>query len=152
MKHLSSRLRAVVAIAALTAGAMGIARADHGSNSGGSKSSTTTGVRLRAPLTGPAISGKTPRGEAEFRNNPARLRSSLEVEVENVNLPAGTVLTVTLTQGTAAAVTLGTITLNAEGEGELELSSQDGAVIPVIVAGNVITVLNGTTNVVIGTF
>jgi hypothetical protein len=117
----------------------------------GGKNDTTDEVRLRARLTGAAIAGKTPEGSADFRNEPSRSRSRLDVDVEQVNLPAGTVLTVTLTHA-GATTTIGSITLNAFGGGELDLNSQDGDVVPAIVAGDVITVLNGTAAVLVGSF
>lgn len=73
------------------------------------------------------------------------------MEVENVNLSAQTVLTVTLTHGGAAS-TIGHITLSALGEGELELNSEDGAVVPAVQTGDVVTVMNGSAAIVTGIF
>src|SRR5215475_7664690 len=91
-------------------------RADHGE--GGPQQET----RLRARLTGQAIQGITPEGNGDFRSEPGRTR--LQVEVERVNLPAGTTLNVFLHSGANAPVQIGKITLSATGFGELELDSQ----------------------------
>ena len=108
------------------------------------------GIRLRAKLTGPAIGTVTPSGEAEFKANVARGTSSLEVEIEHVSLPAGTILTVVVTHA-AVPKTVGTIKLKA-GENELELESQEGDVVPAVVAGDTISVLNGAATVLTGAF
>src|SRR3954464_104677 len=98
-------------------------------------------VRLRTQLTGNAIGNNTPSGHADFRAD-SRGRTRLNVEVEHVNLPQGTTLTVTLTHA-GATTTIGTLMLNAVGEGELELNSQDGNTVPAVQAGDVVTVMNG---------
>jgi tetratricopeptide (TPR) repeat protein len=73
-------------------------------------------------------------------------------EVENVNLPDGTVLTVSVTHA-GAATTVGTITLNAAtSEDELELDSQHGDTVPSIVSGDMITVSNGAAVILAGVF
>jgi hypothetical protein len=61
--------------------------------------------------------------------------------VENVNLPAGTVLTVSLHAGLTVTV-VGTIKLSAFGAGELELNSEDGATVSTVVKGDMVTVSN----------
>src|SRR4051812_46318697 len=50
-------------------------------------------VITQAALSGPAVSGQTPHGVAEHRANADGSRR-FKVEVEDVNLPAGTVLDV----------------------------------------------------------
>jgi hypothetical protein len=107
-------------------------------------------VRLRTQLTGNAIGNNAPSGHADFRAD-SRGRTRLNVEVEHVNLPQGTMLTVTLTHA-GATTTLSTLTLNAAGEGELELNSQDGDSVPAVQAGDVITVMNGAAAIVAGVF
>ena len=94
-----------------------VVRADNGNNNNAE-------TRLKAKLTGPAISGKTPEGSADFRMD-SRGRSRLNVEVEHVNLAAGTMLTVSLTHAGASS-NVGSIKLSALGGGEIELNSQDG--------------------------
>jgi hypothetical protein len=73
------------------------------------------------------------------------------VEVENVNLAAGTVLNVSLTHA-GTAVDIGLITLSALHEGELELNSQDGATVPAVQAGDIVTLSNGAAAVATGIF
>jgi hypothetical protein len=128
---------------------MGVAtsRADHG---GSSSSTATTSTRLRTKLTGAAIATKTPEGEADFRTD-SRGRTRLSVEVENVNLPAGTALTVAVVHG-AASTNVGTITLSATMENELELNSQNGDLVPAVVKGDMVTVSNGATAILAGVF
>jgi hypothetical protein len=106
---------------------------------------------MRTSLSGAPIQGKTPKGGAEFRADSVRLRSSLKVEVENVNLPAGTTLNVTLERGTFSQPE-GQITLDAFGEGELELNTQDGDNVPAVQTGDVVKVFNDTAVILIGVF
>jgi len=73
--------------------------------------------QLSTNLTGPAIGGRVPEGDAKvdqsrLPNEPAKL----DVRIKNVNLPDGTVLDVFLTDCGTAPV--GTITLS-RGEGQL---------------------------------
>jgi hypothetical protein len=110
-----------------------------------------TSTRLKAKLTGAPISGQTPSGEAEFRTDLTKLRSSLDVEVEHVNLPAATVLTVSFIHA-GKTTAIGTIKLSKSGEGELELSTEDGDQVPAIVTGDMITVANGVTPILAGLF
>jgi hypothetical protein len=109
-----------------------------------------TEVRLRTQLTGGAIGGITPSGNADFRSD-SRGRTRLNVEVEHVNLAQGTMLMVTLTHAGATS-TVGTLTLHATGGGELELDSQDGQTVPAIQSGDVITVMNGGAAILAGVF
>jgi hypothetical protein len=107
-------------------------------------------TRLRAQLTGPAIGNVTPSGSADFRSD-SRGRMRLNVEVEHVNLPQGTTLTVTLTHAGSAS-TVGTVTLGATGFAELELNSQDGQTVPAVQSGDVVTAMNGASAVLAGVF
>ena len=91
-------------------------------------------ARTKIRLTGPAINGIRPQGNAEYRVEARRRR--FKVEATNVNLPDGTVLTFKLN-----GVVLGTRTLNL-GRAELELNTEDGANPPVIVANDEVTVVN----------
>jgi hypothetical protein len=107
-------------------------------------------TRLRAQLTGSAIGNITPSGNADFRSD-SRGRTRLNVEVERVNLPQGTVLTVTLTHAGATS-TVGTLTLSGTGFAELELNSQDGQTVPAVQSGDMIAVMNGASFVLSGVF
>ena len=106
-------------------------------------------TRLRTRLAGAAIQGKTPEGNADFRSD-QRGRHRLNVEVENVNMPDDTVLDVSLTHsGTESKV--GEIKLTA-GFGEMELSSQDGDVVPAVAKGDTVTVKAGKSGILAGVF
>jgi hypothetical protein len=138
-----TRFHAMLMAVVLAVGTAAVVRADHGGNNNNE-------TRLRTKLAGGAIQGKTPEGNAEFRMD-QKGRTSFKVEVENVNLPAGTVLDVTLTDAGTPTV-VGHITLNAFGEGELELQSQDGDTVPAAVKGDIVTVLNAGSPILSGTF
>lgn len=138
------RIQAVLAAALVLLAVSPAVRADHGGRDGAQE------TRLRARLTGQAIQGVTPEGSADFRSESGRTR--LQVEVEHVNLPAGTVLTVSVQSGANAPVQVGTITLSATGFGELELDSQHGDTVPAILNGDVVSVSNGTAAILAGAF
>ena len=140
-----------MAAVVLAAGTAAIAVADHGNNNNNNNNNNNGEVRLRTNLSGAAIQGKTPEGNADFRNDSNKMRLRLKVEVENVNLPSGTVLDVTIMHAGAATVA-GHITLSAGGESELELDSQNGDVVPAIVTGDMIVVSNAGTAILSGVF
>src|ERR1043166_7075796 len=73
------------------------------------------------------------------------------VEVEHVNLPGGTRLTVVL-EHAGIKTTVGHIVLSATGFGELELNSEDGDTVPMVRAGDIVSVANGNTAVLAGAF
>lgn len=135
---LASRFQAALAIAVLTLGAATVVSA----------SSKNTETRLRTRLAGAAIQGKTPEGNAEFRSD-SRGRTSFKVEVENVNLPDGT-LDVSVQSG-GVTTPVGHIKLRA-GEGELELNSQDGDTVPTVQKGDMVMVSNAGTTILAGVF
>ena len=138
--------KAVAAALLFSAVAVTLIQADNGKNN-------STEVRLRSRLVGAAIVGTVPEGNGDFRSRPDRSRTNLSVEVEHVNLPANTVLTVSIKlPNAAAATTVGTITLSALHEGELELDSRDGDAIPAVVTGTTVTVSNGATPILTGVF
>src|SRR6185295_15367318 len=83
-----------------------------------------------------AISGLLPKGHAKFRTRNNN-RRQLNVEVEKVNLPAGTVLNVLIDN-----VNVGQIVLSSMLENELELESEHGAVIPNITTASTVVVTN----------
>jgi hypothetical protein len=100
-------------------------------------------TRLRTRLAGAAIGGKTPEGNADFRSELSRGRTRFHVEVEDVNLPAGTMLTVMVSHNQGPSTQVGTMPLDALGAAELELDSQDGDTVPAVQAGDVVMVMNG---------
>ncbi|HEV2882327.1 MAG TPA: hypothetical protein VGX24_13685 [Pyrinomonadaceae bacterium] len=95
-------------------------------------------VRVRIPLAGAAIGGMMPQGHADFRQRPDGRR--LNVEIQDVNLPAGTTFRVLVNN-----VSIGQIVLNSFFRGELELNTNDGNSVPVITNGTTVAVVNNTT-------
>lgn len=93
-------------------------------------------IRLEARLAGAAINGLLPKGDAKFRSR-VDGRRDLNVEVEKVNLPAGTVLNVLIDN-----VNVGQIVLTPMLENELELESEHGAVIPNVTTTSTVVVSN----------
>jgi hypothetical protein len=94
---------------------------------------------LRANLTGADLSGKTPSGTAQFND---KSNNELMVRVRSVNLPADTSLSVFI--GDAS---VGQMTVPKNGNAELKLNSATG-----IIEGTVITVRNGETTILTGSF
>ena len=92
-------------------------------------------VRIEARLAGAAINGLTPTGHAQFRvRNGNR---NFEVEVEKVNLPAGTVLNVSVD-----GAKVGELVISSTLENEFELESERGQVVPDITAASAVVVTN----------
>ena|GEM_PF-3318851 len=91
---------------------------------------------LRIPLAGSAVNGVIPKGHAEFTQSATGNRE-LEVEVEDLNLPAGTVLNVLVDN-----VSVGQITLGRFFKGKLEIESERGQNVPAITAGTTVAVVN----------
>jgi hypothetical protein len=150
-----------LAVAAFMIGSVATVRAGDGQSGGpgpgnnnngnnGNNNNQNAQVRLRTTLAGAAIQGRKPEGNADFRND-GQGRTRLNVEVENVNLPAGTVLTVSVVHAGVSTM-VGTIKLGSGGEDELELDSQNGATVPAIVSGNMVTVANGAAIILAGAF
>jgi hypothetical protein len=98
-----------------------------------------------AGLTGPTLNGVLPRGFAEFELHSSR--TELEVNVRQVNLPIGTVLTVVVD-----GANVGTMTLQSGGEGELRLRSDNGQTVPAVVVGSTISINNAGAAILTGTF
>ncbi len=101
------------------------------------------GTTLQETLSGPAINGVVPEGQAladesQFASGGS---TTLTVQVKKVNLPDGTVLGVTLD-----FTPIGTITLN-RGEGTLNANLGHFAV-----SNDEVRVNNGATNILIGPF
>ena len=115
----------------------------------GHDNDTTTATRSRTALTGAPLSGQTPNGHADFRSESGKNRSRLNVEVEDVNLPAGTKLDVVVDHaGTRTKV--GQITLDAFHAGELELNSEDGDLVPAVQKGDIVIVMNANSAILTG--
>ena len=122
--------RALTAVV-LTACALVLSAANAAADQSGSQD-----TRIVAALSGAAIGGVTPKGEAEFRQR-ADGRRSLEVEVEHVNLPAGTVLNVIVD-----GAQVGQLTLAPTLENEFEIESEHGAAVPSVAVGSTVVVTN----------
>jgi hypothetical protein len=104
-------------------------------------------TRLRTRLTGGAIAGLTPSGHADFRAIPADGRARLNVEVEDVNLAAGTEVGVFVDGAQVGSITISAAPVRG---GELELNSQDGQAVPDVKAGALVVVRNGATAILSG--
>ena len=104
-------------------------------------------IIINAGLSGAAIGGQTPVGKAEFRQRPGNdLR--LEVEVQDVNLPAGTVLNVFV-----GGAQVATLTINSLRAGEVELETGRGQAVPSVSNGTPVAVRNQSgADIVAGTF
>ena len=99
-------------------------------------------VRVRIPLNGAGINGMMPQGHADFRQRTDGRR--LNVEIQDVNLPAGTTFRVLVNN-----VSIGQIVLNSFFRGELELNTNDGNSVPVITNGTTVAVVNNSTGATI---
>jgi hypothetical protein len=97
--------------------------------------------QLHSTLSGAAINGVVPQGEAKLDQSGYPVEPSrLEVRVRNVNLPDGAVLTVTI-EGTP----VGTITLSrTEGRLATTILFQVGRQSPITVERNGAVILRGT--------
>lgn len=93
-------------------------------------------IRIEARLAGAAINGLLPKGHAKFRSR-TNGRRQLNVEVEKVNLPTGTVLNVLVDNAN-----VGQFILNSSLENELELETEHGAIVPNITTTSTVVVAN----------
>ena len=100
---------------------------------------------LFAGLTGGTINGVLPRGYAQYEIHSSR--TELEIRLNQINLPAGTSLSVTV-DGTS----VGNMSLQSGGEGRLRLRSDNGQTVPVVIAGSTISIANGGSAILNGNF
>ena len=105
--------------------------------------SSSQGTRIVAALSGAAINGLTPKGEAEFEQE-ADGNRKLEVEVEHVNLPAGTVLDVLVDGQKVGAITLGPLMA-----GEIELETEHGQTFPLVNSRTRVVVADASGNTIV---
>ncbi len=104
-------------------------------------------TRLRIALVGSTVNGVITKGHADFRVR-ADGRKNFEVEVEDVNLPAGTIFTVLVDN-----VNIGQIVLGQFFKGELELETEHGQSVPAINTGTTVAVINSAgATLVVGRF
>ncbi len=90
-------------------------------------------VRAGIFLGGPALGSMVPEGQAVYRAKAGQRQ--LKVQVEDVNLADGTVLAIKVDGQIAGMITL------SQGAGELQLKSNDGAQVPAIAPGSIVTVV-----------
>jgi hypothetical protein len=100
-------------------------------------------VRIEARLAGAAINGLTPTGHAKFRSRGGN--RSLEVEVEKVNLPVGTILNV-FVDGSK----VGELTINSTLENEFEVESEHGQFVPDVTNVSTVVVSNVQGQTIVG--
>ncbi|HEX8560317.1 MAG TPA: DUF4214 domain-containing protein [Pyrinomonadaceae bacterium] len=91
---------------------------------------------INAALSGASLGGQTPVGKAVFRERPGADRK-LQVEVQDVNLPAGTALVV-LVGGQQVA----TLTIDSLRAGRVELETGRGQAVPAVANGTSVAVRN----------
>jgi CHRD domain/FG-GAP-like repeat len=102
------------------------------------------GGNLFAGLTGATLNGVLPSGYAEYEIHSSR--TELEIEIRQVNLPAGTALTFIVNNAAVGQIVVSSC------EGRLRLRSDQGATIPVITAGTSIEIRNGAAVILHGLF
>ena len=108
--------------------------------------SGSTPTLLSASVAGSRVG----KGKATYASNAGGSEKELEIELERIGLPVGTVLTATI-----AGVTVGTLTVFTERgttKAKLKLKSQSGQTVPTVIAGDVINILNATETAATGTF
>ena len=104
-------------------------------------------IIINAGLSGAAIGGQTPVGKAVFRQRPGN-DLKLQVEVQDVNLPAGTVLTVFV-----GGQQFATLTIDSLRAGRVEHETGRGQAVPAVTNGTAVAVRNQAgANIVTGTF
>lgn len=81
--------------------------------------------RGEGTLSGPAINGRVPSGKVKWQGNDFCQPLEFQVEVNNVNLPDGTVLSVDACARSTPSNIVGSISLRG-GAGKLQLSKLDG--------------------------
>ena len=110
-----------------------------------SPSPSPNGGDLFAVLSGATVNGVLPNGFAQYEIHSSR--RELEIEVNQVNLPAGTLLGVTV-DNTA----VGQLFIESDGRGRLRLRTDNGQFVPVVVSGSTIVLRNGGTAILSGVF
>jgi hypothetical protein len=100
-------------------------------------------IRIEARLAGAAINGLTPTGHAKFRVRDGR--RNFEVEVEKVNLPAGTVLNILVDNAK-----VGELVISTTLENEFELETERGQAVPDITTTSAVVVTNQQGQTVLG--
>jgi hypothetical protein len=136
--QINSRTRVVVANqagATIVAGSFSNIAPTPNPNPNPTPNPSTGEIRIESRLAGAAIGGLVPKGHARYRLRDGRRK--LNVEVEKVNLPAGTVLSVFVDN-----VKVGEIVLRPTLENELELDTNKGQNVPQLTTISTVTVTN----------
>lgn len=105
---------------------------------------------MTATLTGVPIASVTPAGIAvysTFPTGPTTAMRTFRVEVSSVNLASGTALTVF-----HKTTNIGTIMLGPGRNGILNLTTANGGTVPTPIAGDAVSVKNGTATILTGAF
>jgi hypothetical protein len=102
-------------------------------------------IRIGATLTGAAIGGVTPSGFAEHRLDDSG-RRRLTVQAFSVNLASGTLLDIYINNQI-----VGQIAVN-NGSGFFDIDTNNGQTVPSVSSGNPITLRQGATTILSGTF
>jgi hypothetical protein len=97
--------------------------------------SPNSDLRIEAKLAGAAVNGLRPVGEAKFKVKGNE--RELEIEVERLNLPADTTLSVFVDN-----LKVGDLVLTSTMETRLELESERGQTVPNVITGSTVTVVN----------
>ena len=100
---------------------------------------------IYAILNGATINGVLPRGYAEYEVEGTDRK--FEIRVRQVNLPIGTMLGVFVDN-----ISVGNMNLQSDGEGRLELETDDGQTVPMVIPGSTVAVKNGNATILSGTF
>jgi hypothetical protein len=100
-------------------------------------------TRLRAQLAGAAINGMVPKGASEFRAR-GDSRRQFKAQVEDANLPDGTVLNVLLNNQQVGQITISFM------RGELQLNTNDGDVVPVAGLGSTVVITDQAGATIVG--
>jgi len=139
-----------IMLCALSLALTGIAAAEghDGHGNGGGPKQSDDNDRVRARLNGPAISGEKPSGTAVSRSHDGT--NVFRVEVEDVNLPDGTILNVVLIHE-GNRMRAGELKL-MNGTGELDLRARDGDQVPKAESGDTVVVRHDQMNVLAGVF
>ncbi len=110
-----------------------------------SPSPSPNGGDLFAVLSGATINGVLPNGLAQYELHSSR--RELEIEVNQVNLSAGTLLAVTVD-----GQSVGQLFIESDGRGKLRLRTDNGQFVPNVVNGSIINLTNGSAAILAGVF
>ena len=145
--QISSRTRVVVADqldVTLLAGAFSNIPPNPNPSPSPSPSPGPTGeFRIEARLAGARINGLTPVGVAKFKSHGNE--REFEVEIERVNLPVNTSLGVFVDN-----LKVGDLILNSRLETEFELESERGQLVPNVITGSTVAVINSQGQTILG--